>query len=130
MSTPPANVALGFWTRCLATRAVIGFLAGVLLVFWACVVSIQFASPSFFSLSFKFLAYGGSVGLCLFMRNRYLKARGQFCEWLADQSYKICFECGYDLANLPSQHKCPECGHSYDMDSLHDVWLVWVSDGK
>jgi hypothetical protein len=32
--------------------------------------------------------------------------------------YRVCFGCGYELAQLPERGRCPECGGTYDIVAM------------
>ncbi len=44
-----------------------------------------------------------------------------------DHGYQICIHCGYSLRELPTQHRCPECGNEYTFMQLEHDWKKWYS---
>ncbi|HYE61324.1 MAG TPA: hypothetical protein VD997_04955 [Phycisphaerales bacterium] len=32
--------------------------------------------------------------------------------------YRVCFDCGYELGQLPDRGRCPECGGTYDIGAM------------
>ncbi len=38
------------------------------------------------------------------------------------KNYKVCASCGYDLTGLAHESRCPECGCSYDLHQLKELW--------
>ena len=41
---------------------------------------------------------------------------------VVSRGYMVCPSCGYDLRNLGSPRRCPECGCSYDAQQLRELW--------
>jgi hypothetical protein len=58
-------------------------------------------------------------------RNFRKKAR----RFVYERNRNICTNCGYDLAGLPIEHVCPECGESYNIQKVHDQWDAWFGMG-
>jgi hypothetical protein len=46
----------------------------------------------------------------------------RFARRLADQGYRLCCFCDYDLRNLPDFGRCPECGEWYDIKVTCEEW--------
>jgi len=40
--------------------------------------------------------------------------------------FQVCPYCAYVLAGLPEQHNCPECGHSYDLEEIRQLWVSFL----
>ncbi len=49
----------------------------------------------------------------------------KLCRRLTESEFRICTECGFDLRTLPDRHQCPECGSTYDYDTLKKQWKEW-----
>lgn len=41
-------------------------------------------------------------------------------------NYEACLNCGYDLHNLPEQHKCPECGTAFEIQATRQRWREFL----
>ena len=53
-------------------------------------------------------------------------ATGRYRRFLTEHELRVCMRCGYVLAELPSSHKCPECGDGYDLTLLAVKWQEWL----
>ena len=42
--------------------------------------------------------------------------------------YCLCLICGYCLKGLPDEHRCPECGSTYDIEDVKRIWSEYVAD--
>ena len=38
---------------------------------------------------------------------------------------QVCPRCTYDLRGLPNEHKCPECGSTFELEVVRSTWLHW-----
>ncbi len=55
------------------------------------------------------------------------RAKLTFARYILEHNGMICFECGYDLKDLPDEYRCPECGTPYSKADLHRRWLEWMA---
>lgn len=101
---------------------------------WACIVifspiaylvlRILAGVPQIPSLLFLWLLW---TGVLLFLGIHFVAkwSERRFMRFVVDSQYRVCPVCGYRLARLPDQHRCPECGLRYDIDSVRQVWQIW-----
>ncbi len=45
-------------------------------------------------------------------------------------NYELCPACAYSLSQLPVEHVCPECGLRYQLESVQQVWRLWVDSWR
>lgn len=72
------------------------------------------------------LALSGVVNGCAAMYG-LRAAHGRFGTFLVENSWFVCFQCGYLLEGLPPCHRCPECGQPYHRSELEVAWRSWMS---
>jgi predicted RNA-binding Zn-ribbon protein involved in translation (DUF1610 family) len=46
----------------------------------------------------------------------------RFVRRLREDELRTCLECGQSLRGLPSEHACPECGHTYRLEDVARAW--------
>ena len=57
-------------------------------------------------------------------------AKARYRRFILSRNRSICTNCGYDLAGLPSEYVCPECGESYSVQQVHEQWDAWFGMGE
>jgi len=68
-----------------------------------------------------FAVLAACLGVFAFRYRRYRRrARAE--------DYSICVHCAYPLRGLPESHRCPECGHEFDLAESREIWRAWLSD--
>ncbi len=60
------------------------------------------------------VSHGALLWYAIRLRRRLMRARGH-----------ICTQCGYELAGLAEQGRCPECGTEYHLDRVAAAWATW-----
>jgi len=127
-SSPPRGVPWGYWEHSRGTRVKLKGIAALYLAA-AVVLLISFVTyPAATTNAPIWIKFGyGPLALVIgwILTTAYSRSVGRFANHLADHRYLICFECGYDLRGTPSD-RCPECGQSFDNDSLRERWEDWL----
>ena len=104
------------WLRYVAFAEVLGWLAfGV----------FQFALPGGSPAMFAFWLLWGISMMAFEVLVRRINRRTRDVVW--EWAFKMCTQCGYHLAGLPSEHVCPECGNQYTAADLECEWRKWYS---
>lgn len=126
--TPPA-----FWRHIAGSRCVVGGLllamtAWMLFALFSPALGGRFVPRFAWPLWSLPLAAFALFVLGKFRKWLYRDRKKRFFErvWKAD--FDVCLECGFHLAGLPDQHRCPECGRPFFRAAAADAWKQWMEN--
>jgi len=58
------------------------------------------------------------------------RALRRFRAEVRSNNLEHCLECGYPLKGLPAEHRCPECGEPYSMETVRQTWRRYFEAQK
>ena len=129
--TPPRSVPLLFWNRLRWVRQVAraSFVAGVILLVAVSVHALRVAATPgvddfLWLIPWYLLVFVLGLWLCVRVVRRRLN------RYVAMHRFEVCTTCGYPLSGLGSSGCCPECGETYEINEVVNVWQYWATGGR
>ena len=115
----PPNVPAAYWRRLQSLRPWAGVFGASWMVFLLYYLD---------GIGSRLMAGAGVVAMCvviLLFRRAPQVIKDRLQHEVVEANYHVCIECGYHLAGLPAEYRCPECGSQYRFQQLEHRWKEW-----
>lgn len=129
---PPPRTPQGFWEFASDARRKTKIVAwGMLIATASLLISVStYPWAALAAPPAVIFGYGALVIVSSWLSLATIRrSMRRFSDHLIERKFMVCFGCGYDLRNLPSD-RCPECGNGYDHEKLRSLWQDWLNRNK